>query len=187
VSAAGSFEGDERIRLFCALGLPEPAVDELVAWQQRTFADASGVRVLTAEQLHVTLAFLGHRLADEIDSIVGALRESASGAEPPLLSVRRYRETRSVGMLALDDENGRAGALAGDLHARLQALGVYEPERREWLPHVTVIRFRQRPRLQPGLPELEPFVSSDAAVYLSRLRPGGAQYEVLESVALGGR
>ena len=34
---------------------------------------------------------------------------------------------------------------------------------------------------------LEPFVSSDAAVYLSRLRSGGAQYEVLESVALGGR
>ena len=77
--------------------------------------------------------------------------------------------------------------LARDLHARLQALGVYKPERREWLPHVTVIRFRRRPRLQPPLPELEPFVPSDAAVYLSRLRPGGAQYEVLESVALGGR
>ena len=90
-------------------------------------------------------------------------------------------------MLALDDEDRRAGALARDLHTRLQALGVYEPERREWLPHVTVIRFRQRPRLQPALPELGPFVSSDAAVYLSRLRPGGAQYEVLESVALGGR
>jgi hypothetical protein len=52
---------------------------------------------------------------------------------------------------------------------------------------VTVIRFRQRPRLQPELPNLAPFVPSDAAVYLSRLRPGGAQYEVLESVALGGR
>ena len=186
MSAAGRFEGDERIRLFCALRLPSATVDELVAWQRRAFADA-GVRVLSPEQLHVTLAFLGHRPTDELDAIAGALREAAAGAEPPLLSVRRYRETRSVGMLALDDEEGRAGVLALDLHTRLQALGVYEPERREWLAHVTVIRFRQRPRLQPALPVLEPFVSSDAAVYLSRLRSGGAQYEVLESVALGGR
>jgi 2'-5' RNA ligase len=92
-----------------------------------------------------------------------------------------------VGMLALDDDGERAQALAVELHGRLEALGVYEPERRRWLPHVTVLRFRERPRLRPPLPELEPFVPSDAAVYLSRLRPGGAQYEVLESVALGGR
>jgi 2'-5' RNA ligase len=145
------------------------------------------VRILSSEQLHITLAFLGHRPVDEVDAIVGALRESAGGAEQPLLSVRGYRETRSVGMLALDDESGRAGRLARDLHGRLEVLGVYEPERREWLPHVTVLRFKVRPRLRPPLPDLEPFSPSDAAVYLSRLRPGGAQYEVLESVALGGR
>ena len=187
MNSAASFKRDERIRLFCALRLPPAALDGLVAWQRRALADAGDARVLTPEQLHLTLAFLGHRPAGELGGILGALREAAAGAEPPLLSVRRYRETRSVGMLALDDEDGRAGALARDLHARLQTLGVYEPERREWLPHVTVIRFRRRPRLQPPLPELEPFVPSDAAVYLSRLRPGGAQYEVLESVALGGR
>jgi 2'-5' RNA ligase len=90
-------------------------------------------------------------------------------------------------MLTFDDEGGRAAALASDLHERLEALGVYEPERRRWLPHVTVLRFRQRPRLQPALPELEPFVTSDAAAFLSRLRAGGAHYEVLESMGVGGR
>ena len=185
--AAASVEGRERIRLFCALRLPPETVEGLVEWQRRAFADARSVRVLSAEHLHITLAFLGHRPVGEIDAILGALRESAANAERPLLSVRRYRETRSVAMLALDDEGGRAGRLARDLHTRLEALGVYEPERREWLPHVTVLRFRERPRLQPALPELQPFSPSDAAVYLSRLRPGGAQYEVLESVALGGR
>ena len=101
--------------------------------------------------------------------------------------MRSYRETRSVGMLACDDEGGRAAALASDLQQRLEALGVYEPERRKWLPHVTVARFRERPRLQPALPALDPFMPSGAAAYLSRLRPGGAQYEVLESVEVGGR
>jgi len=52
---------------------------------------------------------------------------------------------------------------------------------------VTVLRFRERPRLRPELPRLEPFATSDAAAYLSRLRPGGARYEVLESVEVGGR
>ena len=182
-----SVEGRERIRLFLALRLPPATVAPLVAWQRDAFGGVHGVRVLSDQHLHVTLAFLGHRPAGELEPVVGALREAAAAAEPPLLSVRGYRETRSVGMLTLDDEQARAGALADDLHGRLEALGVYEPERRRWLPHVTVIRFRSRPKLRPALPDLEPFVPSDAAAYLSRLRPGGAQYEVLESVGLGGR
>jgi 2'-5' RNA ligase len=145
------------------------------------------VRPLPPEHLHLTLAFLGHRPVEELDAILEALREAAARAEPPLLSLRGYRETRSVGMLTFDDADGRAAALAVDLHERLAALGVYELERRKWLPHVTVLRFRKRPRLQPVLPDLEPFMPSDAAAFLSRLRPSGAQYEVLESMAVGGR
>jgi 2'-5' RNA ligase len=88
-------------------------------------------------------------------------------------------------MLVCDDEAGAAGALARDLHERLERLGVYERERREWLPHVTVARFRERPRLDPPLPDLGPVVTSEAAVYMSVLRPSGAQYSILESVAIG--
>ena len=185
--AAASVEGRERIRLFCALRLPPETVQGLVEWQRHAFAAARDVRVLSAKHLHITLAFLGHRPVDEVEPILGELREAAAAAQRPLLSVRRYRETRSVAMLALDDEGGRAQALAGDLQARLERLGVYEPERREWLPHVTVLRFRTRPRLHPPLPEPAPFSPSDAALYHSVLRSGGAQYEVMESFALGGR
>jgi 2'-5' RNA ligase len=184
VSRAATVEGGERIRLFCALRLPPAVLDRLVEWQGEHL---SGGRLVARANLHATLAFLGHRPEGELEAIVGALREAAEAAGQPLLSVRGYRETRSVGMLTFGDEGGRAGALARDLHERLEALGVYEPERRKWLPHVTVLRFRERPRLKPRLPVLEPFAPSDAAAYLSRLRPGGAQYEVLESVALGGR
>jgi RNA 2',3'-cyclic 3'-phosphodiesterase len=175
---------DARIRIFCGLRLPAATIDALTAWQQEHLQLG---RLVPRENLHISLAFLGHRPEAELTGVLAALREAAAGAEPALLSVRSYRETRSVGMLALDDEGDRAQALAVELHGRLEALGIYEPERRRWLPHVTVLRFRARPRLKPPLPDLEPFIPSDAAVYLSRLRPGGAQYEVLESVALGGR
>lgn len=186
MNLAASVAARDRLRLFCALRLPERAVAALSSWQDDVFARTRGVRVLGREQLHVTLAFLGSRPREELEPIAAELRAAASAVAAPTLSVRGYRETRSVGMLVCDDEDARATRLAVDLHDRLERLGVYQRERRPWLPHVTVIRFRERPRLQPPLPELEPIVTSEVAVYMSVLRPSGAQYEVLESAAVGG-
>jgi 2'-5' RNA ligase len=176
-------EGRERPRLFCALRLPEPVVDELERWGRAELAE----RVVPRANLHITTAFLGHRPIAELPEILEATRAAAAAAETPItLTPLRYRETRSVGMLVLDDDEGRAGRFAHDLFGRLEALGVYERERRDWLPHVTVVRFRRPPRLRPPLPPIRPFGPSDAAVYHSVLRSTGAQYDVIESFALGG-
>jgi 2'-5' RNA ligase len=176
--------GRERPRLFLAFQLPRDAVEALAEWQRR---ELRGGRIVPPENLHVTLAFLGARPAEELDGIAGALREAAAGAdEQPVLTSEGYRETRSVGMVTCGDDEGRATRIAEDVFDRLEQLGVYERERRRWLPHVTVLRFRERPRLDPQLPDLGPVRLSEAAVYISVLRPSGAQYDVLESVALGG-
>jgi 2'-5' RNA ligase len=123
---------------------------------------------------------------EELESILVALREAAAAAGPIRLLPERYRETRSVGMLVLKDLGGQATRLAEDLQGRLAALGVYEREARPWLAHLTVVRFRERPRLQPRLPDLGEVSPSDAAAYHSVLRSSGAQYVVVESFALGG-
>lgn len=183
MSSPGSVSGDERLRLFCALRLPEDILDRLEPWQAEHLRDG---RTVPREHLHVTLAFLGGRPASELPAITAALETAARGAGEIVLSARRYRETRSVGMLVLDDASGEGGRLADKLFDGLEALGVYERERRPWLPHVTVLRFRAAPKLAPPVPDLGSFSPSDAAVYISRLRPSGAQYDVLESVALGG-
>jgi RNA 2',3'-cyclic 3'-phosphodiesterase len=178
---------DASLRLFCALRLPADVLDGLVAWGARALPEGGGVRRVGRANLHVTLAFLGRRPAEEVGAIERELREAAAAARPARFAVSRYRETRSVGMLVLDDEDGRSSALAGDLHERLERLGVYERERRPWLPHLTVVRFRERPRLTPPLPELGAFGPSDVALYHSVLRSTGAQYEALETFALGGQ
>jgi 2'-5' RNA ligase len=180
VSSSASVE--HRVRLFVALRLPEPVVAALAAWQEQELRE----RIVPPGNLHVTLAFLGSRPERELPAIVDELRAAAGAVHRPVLSVTGYRETRSVGMLELADEDGRATALADDVRKRLERLGVYRREQRPWLPHLTVVRFRRRPRLRPELPELEPFSPSEAAAYLSRLHPSGARYEVLESVPLGG-
>jgi RNA 2',3'-cyclic 3'-phosphodiesterase len=175
--------GDARLRLFCALCLPEATVESLVRWQSR---ELRGGRLVVLGNLHVTLAFLGSRPSVEVPAIAGVLRDAAAGAGELRLRVRGYRETRSVGMLTFDDDGGTAAVVAERLQEGLEELGVYRREARPWLPHVTVLRFRERPRLQPGLPELGDVVPSAAAVFISRLRPGGAEYESVETVALGG-
>ena len=176
--------GDERIRLFCGFALPDDVVRRLVEWEEAHLLHAG--RIVRGGNLHVTLAFLGARPAAELPAVVSALEAAVVGAGAVRFGVRGYRETRSVGMLTLDDVGARARGVAERLHESLEALGVYRREARPWLPHVTVLRFRDRPRLDPPLPELGEFAPSDAAAYLSRLRPDGAQYEVLERVALGG-
>jgi RNA 2',3'-cyclic 3'-phosphodiesterase len=183
VKAAGSVEAHESLRLFCALRLPDGVLDGLCAWQAE---HVRAGRPVTRSNLHVTLAFLGHRPSADLPAVVEATGAAAAAARPVALRPVRYRETRSVGMLVLEDDGAAAGALAADLHGRLEALGVYRREQRAWLPHLTVVRFRERPRLAPPLPELGSFSPSDAAVYLSRLRSTGAQYEVVQSFELGG-
>ena len=178
-----SFGGRERLRLFCALRLPEEALGSLSDWQEEHLR---GGRTVPREHLHVTLAFLGHRPGEELPGIAGGLQQAAEAAEPIRLLPERYRETRSVGMLVLKDLAGSATRLAEDLFLRLERLGVFEREARPWLPHVTVLRFRRPPRLEPPVPDLGEVVPSDAAVFLSRLRPSGAEYVVVESFALGG-
>jgi 2'-5' RNA ligase len=159
-------------------------LDRLVAWQ--ALIPPGRFRAVPRENLHVTLAFLGSRPAGDVEPIRAELAAAAAGSGPIVLRERRYRETRSVGMLVFDDEEGAAGELARRVHDRLHRLGVYEPERRPWLPHLTVVRFRERPRLTPELPGLGPVGPSGAAVYHSVLRRTGAEYVALHAVQLGG-
>jgi len=75
VTAAGSVTADERLRLFLGLRLPADVLDAIASWQAAQLRD---VRVVPREHLHITLAFLGHRPAEELDGIVDALRAARS-------------------------------------------------------------------------------------------------------------
>jgi len=180
VSAGATVEGDESLRVFLALELPNDVAAALASWGARHLR--VGRRL---DSFHVTLAFLGRQPRSGLEGILDALRREAATTTPFALEPVRYRETRSVGMLVLDDPSGEATRLAGRLHEDLEALGVYRREARPWLPHVTVLRFRERPRLSPPVPGTGPIAPSAAAAFLSRLHPSGARYEVLESCSLG--
>ena len=173
---------------------------ELVVWQREHLHGVAGnsaadnraaqhraARIVPPENLHVTLAFLGSRPANEKPAISRALAEAAGAIGPVRLHPTAYREGRSVGMIVCEDITGTATGLAADLTERLERLGAYRRETRPWLPHITVLRFNDRPGLAPPVENICSISVVRAALYSSALRPSGAQYDVLETVALGGR
>lgn len=183
----GSVSANERIRLFVGFPLPEAPLQTLVEWQTSDLGDLDNVRLVPRENLHITVAFLGHRPVDEVAEITRALEEACAGQTPPTFRPSRYRETRSVGMVVFDDDADRGMIIAGRVGKRLEKVGVYEREQRAWLAHATVLRFKEnRPRARPSLPELGAFSPSEVALYHSVLRSSGAQYEILQTVRLGG-
>lgn len=172
--------GRERVRVFLGLPVPPPAAGELAAWAAALGArDARRVR---AEDLHLTLAFLGHRPVGDLDVVAGIVDELA-GFPAPRFEPERYRETGSVGMLVLRDVDGCGTAIAEHAHRRLEEEGMYRPEGRPWLPHVTVLRFRRREGLRADVTNIRSLTPSDAAAYLSLLHPSGASYEIVQATA----
>ena len=176
-----SVEGHERLRLFVGLPVPADAAEGLVAWTRGL--GMGEARPVVAGNLHLTVAFLGHRPRGDLERVAAVVDELAAFSAP-VFGVVRYRETRSVGMLVLEDDQGRGEAIAVHAQRRLAEEGLYAPERRPWLPHVTVLRFRKPEGLRPVLPNVRSIAPSEVAAYLSVLGRGGAVYEVVHSVCL---
>ncbi len=183
---------DERARLFFALELPEEVRSALAQWCARVVREGGGIRAVPAEDLHVTLAFLGSRAWDDIDGIAGACAPlSGRGAaelslgEAAVLPRRRPR----VLAVALEDPAGALTAAQAVLSDALAADGYYEPEERRFYPHVTVARAGRGGRIPRSAPLSEPpprlsFRGSAVVLYRSRLRRSGASYEALARTAL---
>jgi len=98
-------------------------------------------------------------------------------SEPIFLPARGKRR---VVALKLDDPSGTLRRLQSVVSAGLAAGGLYEPEKRPWLPHVTVARFRR-----PGHPfslqnvNIGPFGVVRMVLYSSHLERAGAVHTPL--------
>jgi 2'-5' RNA ligase len=187
-----------RARLFVALDLPEEVRAGIDAWGKEALADP-GLRPVPAENLHVTLAFLGSRPEEEVERIAEAVRESVGPAPWVELLDPVQRPPRGRARLfALPVLSPGTEALQAGVEQRLVEGGFYEPEKRPFWPHVTLARVRPQGRGSrrpaaiadpPGkLPEAlsEAFFGVRLSLYRSVLLPSGAQYVPLAQVELPG-
>jgi 2'-5' RNA ligase len=170
-----------RLRLFVACDLPDEAGRAVKDWQRRELALRDELRLTPT--LHLTLAFLGGvdapRVPD-VERILGGLawRRAECRFKDPLFLPAHGK--RRVVALALDDPSGTLVRLQAEVSAGLAAEGLYEPEKRPWLPHVTVARFRR-----PGHPfslqnvNIGAFGVVRMVLYSSHLNPAGAVHAPL--------
>jgi 2'-5' RNA ligase len=189
------------IRSFVAVLLPDAVRTRLAATIAELRPRAPGLAWARAENLHLTLRFLGELRAEGLEGAREAVRAAATGVGPFTVALGGLggfpspRAPRVVwaGVTAGADE---LTALYAALEAALIARGI-PGEARGFHPHVTLARARERRGAEglaralgagPGFGEMRV-----TAVHLmgSELDPRGARYSVLGeaplSSPLGGR
>jgi RNA 2',3'-cyclic 3'-phosphodiesterase len=176
-----------KARLFVALDLPEAAREALVAWRGWAL-EHPDLRLLAPEALHVTLVFLGHLPEEDIPRIAAALPRDAGAPALRAVGVKPVppRQPRLFALDLADDEGG-AAAIQASVAGGLEALGLYQPEKRPFWPHVTLARVRKGARvrrLELPDPPSGHWLGEAVTLYRSRLSPKGARYEPLERVRL---
>lgn len=175
-------------RLFVAIRPPEPIRARLLDLME----GVSGARWQDEDQLHLTVRFLG-----EVD------RHMAEDVAAGLANVRHPRFELALRGIGSFDRKGRAATLwAGvaphepltSLHRKVdqacQRAGL-EPERRAYLPHITLARLGRSAgsirHLVEGSGALTspPFQVDSFGLFESSLAPGGAVYTLVERYPLG--
>jgi 2'-5' RNA ligase len=186
------------VRMFVALDLPERVREDIATWGEAELADPA-LRLVPAESLHITLAFLGDRPLDDVERIAEAMEEAAD--RPVLMElggpVGRPRRGRPR-LVALPVLHGPVPGLQERLGEILSFERLYEPEKRPFWAHVTVARVRAEGRgsRQPMRVEIPPIPSPTKrmgwfdgvriSLYRSELQPSGTHYVPLAQIQLPG-
>lgn len=178
------------MRTFLALPVPDALTAPLLAVGHRLPV----VRPVAAENLHLTLHFLGDVPEAQLEELCGEIaRKPLPGALLKLDGVSHFEGVAGGsfhGVIAPD-----AGLTA--LHDRLKVCITRAGlpfQRRRFRPHVTLARFRgldavEAGRVTSALSTQQPLMGQAAAerlvLYRSHLRPSGAEYEELIDFPLG--
>jgi 2'-5' RNA ligase len=170
------------------------AIASAIAARRARGALPEGLRVLDAETWHVTLQFLGDVQDTQLDAVIRAC--SAALAPHPgfaieLAAAGAAPGPRKARVLWVELGRGRddLGRLARSLAAATRPLG-FEPEARDFKPHVTWARAKQPidSRAIVGAFEVDAVTMPvrDAVLYRSLRSDTGARYEVVQRLALRG-
>ncbi|MDU8944728.1 RNA 2',3'-cyclic phosphodiesterase [Ovoidimarina sediminis] len=174
------------MRSFVAIELPEDVKARLAGLTRKLQAGRS----IPPEYMHLTLAFLGDAPLDRLEDLHDGLSLlSLPAFELTLAGLGTFGpgpRTLWVGVLA----EARLGALQKKVVSLARRAGI-RLERRRFVPHVTLARFREGeggaalPVLAAhGAFSLGPIPVDGITLFASHLGPGGARYEVLERYPL---
>jgi RNA 2',3'-cyclic 3'-phosphodiesterase len=174
------------MRLFTAVPLPSPALEEAGTLLRSLRALEWPVRWVRDDGLHLTLKFFGEVTSDRVETIEELVQRSVRGMHPlemRLTTGGAFPSRERPRVLRLEVEAGPDLELLQD---RLETGGAemgFPPEGRPFRPHITLGRVREGHRLPPGaMDQLESvaqgttFLADRVVLFESRLTPAGPAY-----------
>ena len=181
------------MRTFVAVEIPEPLRAAVRDSTSRLRRENTGVRWVPAENMHLTLKFLGEVTERELREVEDAAAAVAKDHPPFELSLGTIGgfpnlSRPRVVWIGLQGETEPLRLLASRLEDLLERKG-FARERRPFRAHLTLGRAR-RPGPVAGASSVavptRSFAVEKVVVMESQLRPQGAQYRVVSSFPLGG-
>ena len=185
------------MRTFIAVDLDSPLKDELKALVRGLAPLAANVRWVQAGGMHLTLKFLGETTDDKAAAVAAALQAIVAGRPRFMMRLvgmgvfppgRRLPRVVWVGV----ESGPQLPAVQKEIESAASGLG-FEPEQREFLPHLTLGRVRFPGPMERLLQEMDSLAGRDfgkmevgrLTYYRSVLASGGAEYSVLGEFSLG--
>lgn len=179
------------MRLFVAIAIPQEIRNALASFIKELRAIAPQVKWVRAENLHVTLKFLGNTEESKLPAIENTLNAIRSTASVSLAfcglgffpNDKRPR-VFWAGMVSSDNLK----ALASEIDNAAHCLG-FPLEERPFAPHLTLARF-EPPGMPPNLAstiaqnatrEFGALTTNQFHLIQSTLKPTGAEYSTLRS------
>lgn len=184
----GQSPGAEVMRIFVGVPLAEELLPT-VEHAQETLQDIPGIKLMRAEQLHVTLAFIGEVGADKARAAAQVVQEipPALGGVVPFSGIVALPSAARARVVAieLDDSARVMQRLFETVMSALESHGVMQREKRPFRAHLTIARLRAPVTVQPKYQcEHVAFEVSSVCLYRSQLLRSGAVYTVVKRQTL---
>ncbi|MCL5060982.1 MAG: RNA 2',3'-cyclic phosphodiesterase [Candidatus Thermoplasmatota archaeon] len=165
----------DTLRLFFALW-PDDATRDALNRSGKWLHQHWGGRLMRADTLHITLAFLGRTPADQLDVLAACADTVKTEAFELILDQAGYWRHKRIGWLGASRTPPQHLELASALNAALQAAG-FPVDPRPHVPHVTLLRKSLGGEVPPCVPVCWPI--SDFVLVASRTEADGAHYAVM--------
>jgi RNA 2',3'-cyclic 3'-phosphodiesterase len=178
------------MRLFLAIELPDDVREHLARVQERVRESAGKASYPRAENLHVTLKFLGETRDKDLPPLCESLAKVSGGSiELTPTGIECFPEKGPVRVItaAMGGSADALAALHKSIEQRCHFLG-FDRERRKYRPHVTLARARptlpsvMRDQLRTATAHLfsaAAFTVRDFVLMSSQLFPKGSQYAIV--------
>lgn len=184
------------VRTFLAVETDEAARRQLVRAAEKIDDRAAKIRWVAAENLHVTLKFLGEVAEADVAEVCRAAARAAAEIEAFDFQVVGMTCVPPSGRLQMiwagaADPTARMAALQSLLEDRLARLG-FQEERRAFRPHITMARIKHCPSPKSIREAASAFARTDfgtvhcgeLVVFSSKLTPDGPVYAPLARAKL---